>query len=198
MLVDIAEMRHLVLRLYTAVFALIREALAWYEDKRIKRLMHSFNDKYLNPFASKLGDIKKIADLINAMEVIAHHAESRDTRLMIEEMNVKQRRYRDEDTEWQQRTFQKMEEQHEFLREISNRQLVGNHLTSMLLETASKVAPELLIYYATRSGVPPEQSRHLPVNHIYVTTDLISCSAMAKTSLTAKKHQQYGKQIDGL
>jgi hypothetical protein len=160
-LVDVAEMRKLIQRLYATVFVLMRQALAWYEDKRLKRLLNSFNDKYLDPFKSALDEMRRTADLINTTAVLGHHAETRDTRLMLEQMKDWQEQVREENFKLWERTYEKIEEQNKVLLEIPNREMLGNFVSNLLLESANEIAPALLKYYATRPGTTPENSKYL-------------------------------------
>jgi hypothetical protein len=168
-LVNIDEMRRLAQRLYTTVFTLMRQALIWYEDRRVKRLLNSFNDKYLEPFNSTLDDMRKIADLINAKAVMAHHAETRDTRLMLEDMKAWQQQVRDENIKLWERAYEKIDDQNKVLHEIPNRQLLGNFISNLLLETATEIGPGLPMYHANRPSISQEHSKHMPSRSFTLT-----------------------------
>jgi hypothetical protein len=193
-LVDVAEMRKLIQELYATVFVLMRQALAWYEDKRLKRLLNSFNDKYLDPFKSALDEMRRTADLINTTAVLGHHAETRDTRLMLEQMKDWQEQVREENVKLWERAYEKIEEQNKVLLEIPNREMLGNLVSNLLLESASEIAPALLMYNATRRGTAPENSKYL---HLIYSRGSWCLTKVSKVQWPQLHEQQRESNLEG-
>lgn len=157
-LVNTAEVRALVQQLYAKVFSFLRQALTWYEVKRWKRLLRSFNDKYYDPFSATLADMKKITLRINTSADIAHHAETRDTRLLVEGVQEQLRCERGGNLELWKQKYKQTEEQNEMLLDTQNREKIGNFLSMLLTENASEIAPKLLMLHASLPGISPEDS----------------------------------------
>ncbi|RDW84885.1 hypothetical protein BP6252_02475 [Coleophoma cylindrospora] len=168
-LVNTAEMRTLVQQLYAKVFSFLKGALAWYELKRWKRLLNSFNDNYYGTFSSILNDMKEIANRIKTSADTAHHAETRDTRLLVEELQEQLKFEREENLELWKQKYKQTEEQNEMLLDMKNREMLGNFLSTLLIEDASKVAPKLLMLQASLPGVSQKDMQWLQPRKEVVT-----------------------------
>jgi hypothetical protein len=91
-------MQGLIRKLYASVFSFLRQALRWYEDKRRKILLNSFNENFYEAFSDTIEEIRQIGRLIHTKGMIANHAETRDVRVMVESiMNEKKENSADDE-----------------------------------------------------------------------------------------------------
>jgi hypothetical protein len=175
------EMRDLVRRLYTSVFIFLREAMRWYEEKRAKRLLHSFNQDFYGKFLATLVEIRRIKELIYAKAQNASHAEIRDMRMSAERSNAEIQNSRDsiaklleavsaERTDFRRKQerldelywlgkAQKPEERYLMLEDVNERLQIGNAMANVLIIHAKESAPTVLMFKATREGVSAKDSK---------------------------------------
>ena len=151
-------MQVLIRRLYASVFSFLRQALGWYEDKRRKRLLNSFNENFYESFSDTIDEIRRIGRLIHTKGMIANHAETRDTRIMVENIREGQKETTADDEYWK-RNLQKIEEKCEMLLNLEFRRQIGCHMADLLLTEGRDIAPRTLTYNATRTGIPSEYSK---------------------------------------
>jgi hypothetical protein len=165
-------MQSLIRRLYASVFGFLRKALGWYEDKRKKRLLNSFNENFYETFSDTVEEIRRIGRLISSKGMIANHAENRDMRVMIENIANRQKEDLAEDQYWKLR-LQKIEEKFDMLLNLEYRRQVGSHMADLLVLEGRQIAPLSLMFNATRTGIPSEYSKylHCPVLQNYSLND---------------------------
>jgi len=154
----ITEMQGLIRRLYASVFSFLRQALGWYEDKRRKRLLNSFNENFYESFSDTIEEIRRIGRLIHTKGMIANHAETRDTRIMVEKIREGQRESTADDEYWKLH-LKKIEEKCEMLLNLEFRHQIGCYMANLLVAEARDIAPLALTFNATRTGIPSENSK---------------------------------------
>jgi hypothetical protein len=161
-------MQGLIRRLYASLFSFLRKALGWYEDKRRKRLLNSFNENFYEAFSDTIEDIRRIGRLIHTKGMIANHAETRDMRVMVEKMVNGPREGSADDHYWKLR-LQKIEEKCDMLLNLEYRRQVGSHMANHLVLEGRQTAPLALMFNTTRTGIPSEYSKFLssPVSPNY-------------------------------
>lgn len=150
-----AEMQGLIRRLYASIFGFLRQALGWYEDKRKKRLLNSFNENFYGSFSEAIEEIRRIGRLIHKKGMIANHAETRDTRIMVEKIREGQRKSTADDDYWKLH-LKKIEEKFDMLLNLEFRQQIGCYMANLLVEEGRNIAPQVLTFNATRTGIPSE------------------------------------------
>lgn len=153
-------MQGLIRKLYASVFSFLRKALSWYEDKRRKRLLNSFNENFYEAFADSIEEIRRIGRLIHTKGVIANQAETRDMRVIVEKMANEQKEGSADDHYWKLR-LQKIEEKCDMLLNLGYRRQVGSHMADLLVLEGRQIAPLALMFNATRTGIPSEYSKYL-------------------------------------
>lgn len=154
------EMQDLIQSLYTSMFGFLRKALGWYEDKRRKRLLNSFNENFYDAFSYSIEEIRRIGRLIHTKGMIANHAETRDMRTMIENIASEQKEGLADAHYWKLR-LQKIEEKCDMLLNLDYRRQVGSHMADLLVLEGQQIAPLTLMFNATRTGIPNEYSKFL-------------------------------------
>jgi hypothetical protein len=177
------EMRDLVCRLYTGVFIFLREAMRWYEEKRAKRLLQSFNQDFYAKFSETLTEIRRIEKLIYAKAQNASHAEIRDMRKLVERsqaevrdsrnsiatlleaisaerMDLRRRQEYLNELYWLSKA-QKPEERYLMLQDVNERLQIGNAMSSVLIIQAEDFAPAVLMLKSTREGVSAKDSEQI-------------------------------------
>jgi hypothetical protein len=153
-------MQGLIRSLYSSIFSFLRKALGWYEDKRRKRLLHSFNENFYNVFSDSIDEIRRIGRLIHTKGMIANHAETRDVRVMIEKMANEQNEVSADARYWKLH-LQKIEEKCDMLLSLDYRRQIGSHMADLLVLEGRQIAPLALMFNATRTGIPSEYSKFL-------------------------------------
>jgi hypothetical protein len=151
-------MQGLIRRLYASVFSFLRQALGWYEDKRRKRLLNSFNENFYESFSDTIEEIRRIGTLIHTKGIIANHAETRDMRIMVEKIREGQRESTADDEYWK-RHLKNIEEKYEMLLNLEFRHQIGCHMANLLVAEGRDIAPLALTFNTTRTGVPSEYSK---------------------------------------
>jgi hypothetical protein len=151
-------MQGLIRRLYASIFNFLRQALGWYEDKRRKRLLNSFNENFYESFSGTIEEIRRIGRLIHTKGMIANHAETRDTRVIVEKIRDEQRESKADDEYWKLH-LKKIEETCEMLLDLEYRRQVGCHMANLLAAEGRDIAPFALMFNATRTGIPSEYSK---------------------------------------
>lgn len=153
-------MQELIRGLYASVFSFLRKALGWYEEKRSKRLLNSFNENFYEAFSDIIEEIRRIGRLIHTKGIIANHAETRDTRVMVEKIMNEQKGGPADAYYWKLR-LQKIEEKFDMLLNLDYRRQVGSHMADLLVLEGRQIAPLALMFNATRTGIPSEYSKFL-------------------------------------
>ena len=153
-----AEMQNLIKRLYAAVFSFLRQALGWYEDKRRKRLLNSFNENFYGRFSDIMEEIRRIGTVIHKRGMIGNHAETRDVREMVEEVVNKQREASADDEYWKAQ-LHKIEEKCDMLLNLEYRRQIGSHMATLLVSEGRNMAPFISMFNTTRSGIPSTYSK---------------------------------------
>jgi hypothetical protein len=154
------EMQGLIQSLYASIFSFLRKALGWYEDKRRKRLLHSFNENFYDVFSDSIEEIRRIGRLIHTKGMIANHAETRDVRVMVEKIVNEQNEVSADAHYWKLR-LQKIEEKCDMLLSLDYRRQIGSHMADLLVLEGRQIAPLALMFNATRTGIPSEYSKSL-------------------------------------
>ena len=152
------EMQNLIKRLYAAVFSFLRQALGWYEDKRRKRLLNSFNENFYGTFSDIMEEIRRIGTVIHKRGMIGNHAETRDVREMVEEVVNKQREASADDEYWKAQ-LHKIEEKCDMLLNLEYRRQIGSHMANLLVSEGRNMAPFISMFNRTRSGIPSTYSK---------------------------------------
>lgn len=153
-------MQELIRSLYASMFGFLRQALGWYEDKRRKRLLNSFNENFYDAFSDSIEEIRRTGRLIHTKGMIANHAETRDTRVMVENIVNEQKGGLADAQYWKLR-LQKIEEKCDMLLDLDYRRQVGSHMADLLVLEGRQIAPLTLMLNATRTGIPSEYSKFL-------------------------------------
>jgi hypothetical protein len=153
-------MQALIKKLYASVFSFLRQALAWYEDKRRKRLLNSFNENFYGTFSDMIEEIRRIGRLIHMKAMIANHAETRDVREMVEEVLNEQKEKSADDDYWKA-SLQKIDEKCDMLLNLEYRRQIGSHMANLLVAEGRDIAPLISMLNTTRSGIPSAYSKSL-------------------------------------
>lgn len=134
--------------------------MSWYEDKRRKRLLNSFNENFYEAVSGSIEEIRRIGRLIQTKGVIANQAETRDVRVIVEKMANEQNDGSANDHYWKLR-LQKIEEKCDMLLDLGYRRQIGSHMADLLVLEGRQIAPLVLMFNATRTGIPSEYSKYL-------------------------------------
>ncbi|KAF2464831.1 uncharacterized protein BDR25DRAFT_271045 [Lindgomyces ingoldianus] len=78
-------MQRAVADLYAHIFLFLTDTLSWYMKKRRKRMMDSFNERFLQEFECEIDNIKRKSEIIKRKAAQHLMAEQRVTRLTVEE-----------------------------------------------------------------------------------------------------------------
>jgi hypothetical protein len=151
-------MQGLIRKLYASVFSFLRQALRWYEDKRRKRLLYSFNENFYEAFSDTIEEIRQIGRLIHTKGMIANHAETRDVRVMVESI-MNEKKENSADDEYWKLHLKKIEEKCDMLLNLEYRRQVGCHMADLLALEGRQLAPLALMFSETRTGIPGEYSK---------------------------------------
>jgi hypothetical protein len=153
-------MQELIRGLYVSVFTFLQKALGWYEEKRRKRLLNSFNENFYDAFSDSVEEVRRIGKLIHMKGMIANHAETRDMRVMVEKMLNEQKESLADAHYWKLH-LQKIEEKCDRLLNLDYRRQIGSHMADLLVLEGRQIAPLALMFNATRTGIPSEYSKFL-------------------------------------
>ncbi|KAL6721677.1 hypothetical protein ACLMJK_000781 [Lecanora helva] len=85
------EIQYGVADLYAHIFLFLRDTLAWYTKKSIRRVLASFNEDFYEQFEDQISNIRSISLRVTRMAQHASHSELRYTRLLMEDMRDYQR-----------------------------------------------------------------------------------------------------------
>lgn len=78
-------MQRAIADLYAHVFLFLNDTMAWYTKKRRRRLLDSFNEKFMHEFEAEIDNIVRKSDRIKRRAAQMSMAEQRVTRMTVEE-----------------------------------------------------------------------------------------------------------------
>ncbi|KAI1144886.1 hypothetical protein F4825DRAFT_475406 [Nemania diffusa] len=80
------EMMHLIADFYAHIFVFLSDVMGWITEKKRKRLLDSFNEKFFQKFEDQIGMIKRRSERIRNLAAQSSRAEQRVVRMTVEDL----------------------------------------------------------------------------------------------------------------
>lgn len=123
---------------YSHIFLFLKDAMCWFQSKWYSKIRTSFNEHFYDDFAKQITNIKEISGQISRIMKIGNAAETRDIRLVLEDirLNLRDReRQLAEAEHWKEIYRQQMEQQHKEMKELVSvgfKKIAGQEMQQLL------------------------------------------------------------------